>query len=120
MGADGRLSFGLLLWGTAVGIALCTGCGTRPSAGITDADRSGRFAEAVQLYQNGCNSCHGNDLQGGVGPSLAHVGSRLSEAEIARRIAEGGGPMPAYGPGGQAILSQSQINLLAAWLSTKR
>ncbi|SFV05632.1 c-type cytochrome [Alicyclobacillus macrosporangiidus] len=120
MGVGRGLRAGLLLWGTAAGFALCTGCGTQPGAGITNADRSGRFAEAVQLYQNGCNSCHGNDLEGGVGPSLAHVGSKLSEAEIARRIAEGGGPMPAYGPGGQAILSPSQINLLAAWLATKK
>ncbi|MCL6515567.1 cytochrome c [Alicyclobacillus sp.] len=107
----------LAVLGVSVG---AVGCGFNRPSGITEADRTGPYREAVQLYLNGCNSCHGDNLEGGVGPSLAKVGDRLTEAELVRRIADGGGPMPAYGPDGQGILTPAQIQLLASWLATKK
>ena len=45
------------------------------------------------LYEAECSSCHGPDGEGGIGPELA--GSGLDAAEIAAKIEEGGGGMPA-------------------------
>jgi cytochrome c551 len=57
-------------------ILLYTGCGRSQS--VVQSDAHGPYAEAVHLYENGCITCHGDGLQGGIGPSLRHVGSRLT------------------------------------------
>jgi len=94
-----------------------TGCGQTESVQQTDATR---FPEAIKLYQSGCVTCHGADLQGGFGPSLQHVASTLSASEITHKIEVGGGPMPGFGPSHQGILTNQQIQSLTAWLITKK
>lgn len=79
-----------------------------------------RFPQAIALYQNACVTCHGANLQGGIGPNLQHVGSQLSLAQIVTQINNGGGAMPGYGPKNQAILTNQQIDELATWLATKK
>lgn len=50
---------------------------------------------AKKIFSNAtCISCHGENLQGGVGPALKHVGSRMSKQEILKQIKNGGGGMP--------------------------
>jgi cytochrome c551 len=100
------------------GVSIDTGCGSKES--VVQVDAAGRFSDAVQVYQNNCISCHGADLQGGVGPALKNVGSRLSSAQIQHQIYTGGGPMPGYGHNQQGILSDQQIQELTNWLSTKK
>lgn len=104
----------------AIGIILIlqlAGCGRTQT--ILQQDQT-RFPEAVRLYQNGCITCHGNNLQGGIGPNLQHVGSRMTLSAIIHRIEVGAGPMPPYGAKNDAILTPSQIHTLAVWLASKK
>lgn len=70
-------------------------------------------ADAHQVYQNFCLSCHGNQLQGGEGPNIQKVGERLTEAEIVKRIQKGGGGMPPF----QVALKEEELKALSAWLA---
>ncbi|MCM3567190.1 PQQ-binding-like beta-propeller repeat protein [Neobacillus mesonae] len=69
-------------------------------------------AEAV--YNKSCISCHGQNLEGGAGPSLKHVGSSMSQEEIEKQIINGGGRMP----GG--LVDADQAKALAKWLANKK
>jgi cytochrome c551 len=102
-------------------VMLAFGCGqseNTQNVNILDQDRQGPYAKAVQLYEQSCESCHGANLEGDVGPNLQHIGSTLSESEIECKIAAGGGPMPAFKS--LHILSDAQIKQLAEWLATKK
>lgn len=98
-------------------VAVVTGCGS--SRTILQQDAA-QYPEAVRLYQNGCITCHGSNLQGGIGLNLQHVGSRLTAAQIRHRIEVGSGPMPAYAAPGDAILTSAQITALTNWLASKK
>lgn len=75
-------------------------------------------ADTIRLYKANCISCHGNDLQGKMGPStnLQQVGSQLSKEQITNQIHNGGDVMPAFAD----RLDSGQIKLLADWLSGKK
>ncbi|BBH21889.1 hypothetical protein Back11_32340 [Paenibacillus baekrokdamisoli] len=75
-------------------------------------------AETVSLYKARCIACHGNDLQGKMGPStnLQHVGKQLSLELITKQIHDGGAVMPAFA----TKLTPSQIKQLAEWLASKK
>jgi len=45
--------------------------------------------EPEQTYQNNCASCHGQSLEGGLGPALDKIGSKMSKEEIATIIENG-------------------------------
>lgn len=97
------------------GLALLAGCGEP----VTQVDAK-QFPEAVAVYELGCNTCHGENLQGGIGPSLQHVGSALTLDQIVHQVEVGGGPMPAYAAQGDAILTTQQILAVAKWLASKK
>jgi mono/diheme cytochrome c family protein len=99
-------------------LPLLVGCG-QSTVNLQQDEQHG-FSAAVQLYQTNCVSCHGDGLEGDIGPSLTHVASSLTEAEIEHQIYYGGGPMPGYGSKDQAILSDQDIHTLAVWLHTKK
>lgn len=107
----------VMLAASGICAAVATGCGQQQTLLQRDAVQ---FPQAVALYQNGCSTCHGNNLQGGIGPSLQHVGSALTLAAIVHRIEVGGAPMPAYAIPGDSILTHQQIRTLAQWLQTQR
>lgn len=70
---------------------------------------------AIAVYIRTCAACHGEQLEGGVGPSLANVGSRRRMTKIERIIHRGKGknksiPMPA------GLTSPDEARLLARWL----
>ncbi|MDP4552030.1 c-type cytochrome [Guptibacillus hwajinpoensis] len=59
-------------------------------------ESSGEYdAEAARAtYEANCLSCHGENLQGKVGPGLTAVGSSYSKDEILNIIQNGKGQMP--------------------------
>lgn len=64
------------------------------------------------LFDLSCGSCHGNDGQGGIGPSLHGVGDRLDEDEARDVVAGGRGRMPAWGD----RLTDEQIDAVVAYV----
>jgi mono/diheme cytochrome c family protein len=71
-------------------------------------------AEAV--YKQSCISCHGGNLEGGVGPALTKVGGSMTETQILKQIEKGGGVMPAF----KTTLKAEEIANLAKWLATHK
>ena len=84
------------------------------AAPIADAPLDVAAAEAV--YGKNCLMCHGDQLQGGGGPELAHVGANMSVEDIAGKIQRGGGGMPPF----KDTLSAEELGNLAKWLSEKK
>ncbi|MFC4798942.1 c-type cytochrome [Neobacillus sp. GCM10023253] len=68
--------------------------------------------DGESIYKNTCAGCHGDQYQGGVGPSLKGVGSRLSDKEIEDIIQHGRGGMPS------GLVSKEDAPAMAAWLKT--
>lgn len=74
--------------------------------------------EVVTLYKNNCMQCHGNEMQGMMGPesNLQKIGSKLTKDEIANAIENGGKLMPAQG----GRLEKEDIDKIADWLASKK
>lgn len=94
-------------------VCLIAGCGGGEQPSGTS-NNSG--IEIPEIYKQNCLSCHGNQLQGRVGPDLQTVGSRLTEDELMQLIHDGKGGMPAFGK----QLSEDEIASIAAWLSDQK
>ncbi|SDD96923.1 cytochrome c551 [Paenibacillus sp. UNCCL117] len=106
------------VWTAALTLALA-GCGGKSAGEAAQSAGQGQAAggEDVQaLYKSNCLSCHGNDLQGGMGPSLQKIGTKLTEEQIAAKVKNGGGGMPAY----KSKLKEEEVQTLAAWLAEKK
>lgn len=73
-------------------------------------------AGARATYQNACASCHGMDREGSGAqiPALVDIGERLTRAQIAAQIRNGGGRMPGFG----GALSPDEIAGLTTYLMT--
>lgn len=111
----------LVLAAAVIALAGCGGGnGDAGQNGGADAGQNGGTAadviETPEIYRQNCLSCHGDQLQGQVGPNLQQVGSRLTEEEIAQIVREGKGGMPAYGN----RFDDEEINALAAWLAEQK
>ncbi|MBB6674490.1 c-type cytochrome [Cohnella nanjingensis] len=93
-----------------------------PHEQAPSATASGEAAPAVgaeaatAVYKSNCLSCHGDQLQGAMGPALTKVGSTLSEDDIRKQITNGGGGMPAF----KGTLTDEQVNAVASWLAAKK
>lgn len=81
--------------------------GTAPSGGY-DA------ATAEALFKNTCAGCHGQTLEGAVGPNLQKIGSTLNKDQILEILKNGKGQMP---PG---LVKGNDAETLAAWLADKK
>lgn len=68
---------------------------------------------ATSVYKQSCLSCHGDQLQGGVGPNLQKVGTEMNEQQIYNRILKGAGVMPAF----KGTLKDEDIANIALWLA---
>jgi cytochrome c550 len=68
-----------------------------------------------EIYAQSCVSCHGDQLQGVVGPALNKVGAKYSEDEIKDIIQNGkeGGM-----PGG--LVTGPQLDAVSKWLAEKK
>jgi cytochrome c551 len=71
-------------------------------------------AAAETLYKNSCAGCHGQNLEGMVGPNLTAVGAKYSKEQILEILEKGKGNMP---PG---LAKGADAETLAAWLADKK
>jgi quinoprotein glucose dehydrogenase len=73
---------------------------------------AGRSGEA--LYLNTCSACHGTERKGSPPefPSLVGVGDRLTDAQLVRQIAQGGGRMPGFGK----VFSELDVQAIIGFL----
>lgn len=69
---------------------------------------------ANEIFQKNCATCHGNNLQGNVGPNLQKIGSQLSKDAILKQIKNGGGGMPAN------VITGKDADVVATWLASKK
>ncbi|WP_170007696.1 cytochrome c550 [Bacillus fonticola] len=69
--------------------------------------------EPEERYQQSCISCHGQNFEGGAGPSLLGVGERYSNEEIQDILLNGKeGGMPA------GLVPQEELEPFVEWLSS--
>ena len=107
-----------LLMGATLALAACSS----DEAEETPANNSGSSSETTtadagneaKLYENKCSSCHGQNLEGGVGPALDAIGSSMSQEEIEEIIKSGKGIMPAN------TLEGDDATAVAVWLAEKQ
>jgi len=71
---------------------------------------------AETLVKANCISCHGDQLQGSVGPNLQNIGATLSAEQIYNTISKGKGIMPPF----KDQLKEEEIANVALWLSEKK
>lgn len=123
-----RLSFFLIAGAIALVVSACGGGGNtaQPPANETPAEtpaeepattpETGEFdaAKAEAAYQQSCKSCHGQSLEGAMGPALTTIGATLSKDEIKDILINGVGRMP----GG--LVTGEDADNLAAWLAAKK
>ncbi|WML46928.1 cytochrome c [Neobacillus sp. PS3-34] len=99
-----------LMMGTSLVLAACGGASDNKGGGNDTA--SGGDAE--KIFSQKCSTCHGGNLEGGMGPKLADVGSRLTKDQIKNKIEHGGGGMP------EGLLKGAELDKVADWLSKKK
>lgn len=63
------------------------------------------------IYKNTCVTCHGDQYQGVVGPTLKGVGKKLSKDQIKEIITKGKNNMPA------GLVKPEQADAMAAWVA---
>ena len=97
--------------GLALVLSACGGGGGGSSKNESASDSS---ASAEDIVKKNCTGCHGVDLGGANGPSLQHVGSKHSEAEIENIINNGQGGMP------KGLINEEDAKKVAAWLAQKK
>ncbi|WP_239619236.1 c-type cytochrome [Cohnella mopanensis] len=69
-----------------------------------------------QLYKNMCIACHGDRMQGAVGPELAHIGASMTKEQLYKKISGGGGGMPAF----ENRLTEDQLITITTWLASHK
>lgn len=111
--------------GTTLALAACGGSDDSSSGDSSstkeestmndDSSKTETAVDAEKIFANNCASCHGNNLEGNVGPNLTKVGSKYSSEEIQEIIKNGKGQMPA------GILKEDEeIVAVADWLADKK
>lgn len=96
-----------------------SGCGQDKSK--ESANSAGKAAlesapeQVQQLYAKNCLGCHGNMLQGKMGPetNLQNIGTRKTKDEITDKIMNGGKGMIAF----KSSLKDTEIQALSGWLA---
>jgi mono/diheme cytochrome c family protein len=83
---------------------LLVGCSGRPPA-----DAPGR-----EIYDQACATCHGSELEGGIGPALGPSSNAAEQEDsfLQLTITRGRGRMPSF----QNTLSPGQIERVIAYL----
>ncbi|WP_028403334.1 cytochrome c551 [Ectobacillus panaciterrae] len=104
----------LLVAMVGAALALSMGaCGKKEESKPSDTTQTAS-GDGEKIYQQSCSSCHGDNLQGKIGPSLAKVGGKYEQADIEKIIANGRGGMPA------GVIKGADATKVAEWLSGKK
>ncbi|MDE3840127.1 cytochrome C551 [Bacillus methanolicus] len=108
-----------LLMGTSLVLAACGGGDNAEKDTSTNNGGGGETTtadagDAQKIFNQKCSSCHGQNLEGGVGPALDKIGSKLSKEDIEKVIAEGKGAMP------KGLLQGDEASSVAEWLAGKK
>lgn len=116
----------MLVWGIVAIAALLiavTACGSNAKPPETETPAPGgdtgapsATVDADAIVKQNCISCHGGNLEGGVGPGLQAVGGKYDRNQIHDIIANGQGAMPPF----QNQLSADEISAVADWLAAKK
>lgn len=78
-----------------------------------DKEKAAMDPEAI--YKQNCSSCHGQNLEGNVGPALEKIGGQYKPEEIADIIKNGkGSGMPA------GLVKGEEAKILVDWLAEKK
>lgn len=100
-----------LLMGTSLVMGLAA-CGGGSDKGTSDNAAGG---DAQKIYSQKCSSCHGENLEGKVGPKLDTIGKSLDKQQILDVIKNGKpGGMP------QGLVSGDDADKVATWLASKK
>ncbi|PJN90520.1 cytochrome c551 [Bacillus sp. mrc49] len=108
-----KMKWAALVLGTSLALAACGGnddASDKQPADSGETTTAGA-GDAAKIYENKCSSCHAVNLEGGVGPNLTKVGSKLTKADIEKVIANGQGAMP------KGIIQGKEASLVAEWLA---
>ncbi|MCL6606170.1 MAG: cytochrome c [Paenibacillus sp.] len=73
-------------------------------------------AKAEATVKANCITCHGDQLQGGIGPSLEKIGAEHDAEGIFNIVTKGSGQMPSF----KEKLAPEEIANVAMWLSEKK
>ena len=75
-------------------------------------------ASGQEIYQQVCANCHGNDLNGGVGPAVGAGSNSAAQDDdfLILTITRGRGPMPSF----ESTLSEEQISRVVDYLRTEQ
>lgn len=111
-----KLASILFAIGITVSLSACGGGGdngsdTNSSGASTDQGNA-QASAARDIFVANCASCHGENLKGGIGPSLENIGSEMSKQEILDQIKNG---TPGQMPGG--IIKGDKAEKVATWLA---
>lgn len=108
-----------LLLGTSLvmGLAACGGgSNTSKNDNKGNGTETAAAGDAQKIYNQHCSSCHGNNLEGKVGPKISDVGSRYSKEQILDILknGKGNGAMP------KGLISGDDADKVATWLAAKK
>jgi cytochrome c551 len=110
-----KLKWIALLLGTSLLLAACGGGGDESNGTKEKTDEAPtETSSAEDIFRQSCASCHGQNLEGGAGPSLEKVGGKYSEEEIQDIIINGRGSMP------KGLLTEDKAAVVAKWLAEKK
>lgn len=106
-----KLLAAVLMLAVVIGLSAC---GSKKEETAAPA---GPNAEAIVKAK--CATCHGQNLEGTIGPKLADIGARLTKDDIAKIIKDGKtGTIGVMPPG--SLTDQKEIDAVAAYLAAKK
>ena len=75
-------------------------------------------ASGEEIYRQLCANCHGNDLNGGVGPAVGAGSNSAAQDDdfLVLTITRGRGPMPSF----DSTLSDDEISRVVDYLRTEQ
>jgi cytochrome c550 len=78
-------------------------------------DKEKAAMDPQAIFKQNCSSCHGQNLEGAVGPALNKIGAKYKAEEIADIIKNGKpGGMPA------GVVKGEEAKILVDWLAEKK
>ncbi|MCM2536064.1 c-type cytochrome [Neobacillus pocheonensis] len=109
------LVMGLAACGGGTSTSKDTSKNTSNTGTKTTTNNTASAGDAAKIFSQHCASCHGDNLQGQVGPNLQKIGSQLSKDQILGILKNGkSGGMPA------GLISGSDADAIATWLAAKK